>query len=438
MFTIHARSRDGIASDEDRGSRDRGPTSSIRYCRMCLVCDTMRPLSVKTPNESHRHWQTLPRGDMHNNHSQPDLKSVHQAALRWLVSSHVRGADGAYRSIYKPRTREYEDFYPGDSCLGVTAGAVVTLERAGYPDLALQSAGHIRGLLIEKNRDWAGALPTGRNSQHFLPNFMMFGVLALLHAHRKNRDDGFLQAAARAGTFVMDKMQLTDGSFYQMLGRKRHYRLLTRHLLPRHTMHAACIPAFLELCTATGEARFRSAALRFADWLCRQQRPDGSFPLERHTPLSKVAVGLRNRDLSEIVRGGLRAHPAAHTYSIQGLMLLGRIEEARRAAQWLSQQLGPNGLLYQFYYPDGTHSIEEDVMPTAHLGLLVLEYPELGLDKALPATIAEGVAYAQIRSEDPDAHGALRGLPLHPIRGDQAYAWDTIFGIELLHRILPT
>jgi hypothetical protein len=156
----------------------------------------------------------------------------------------------------------------------------------------------------------------------------------------------------------------------------------------------------------------------------------------RHSLASRVAVGLFQRNLREMIFGCGRGHPASQTHSINALMLMGRIHEARRSLQWLTQRLSPNGLLYQFYFTDGTHSVEEDVMPTAHLGLVLLDYPELGPTQELLTRIASGLLNAQIHSHDRNADGAIRGLPRHPVRGEDAYCWDTVYTILFLHRLL--
>jgi hypothetical protein len=75
-------------------------------------------------------------------------------------------------------------------------------------------------------------------------------------------------------------------------------------------------------------------------------------------------------------------------------------------------------------------------MPTAHFGLLALEYPGLGVNRATVKKIAEGMAYAQIQSSDPDADGGMRGLPLHRDSGENAYCWDTAHGLRFLQKLL--
>ena len=117
-------------------------------------------------------------------------------------------------------------------------------------------------------------------------------------------------------------------------------------------------------------------------------------------------------------------------------MLSGDLEGARRTAKWLSERLSPNGLLYEQYSEDGTHGLVEDVMPTAHFGLLLLDHPQLTENDNLVERIAGGILYAQIESADSGAHGAMRGLPLDPKLGGDAYAWDTAFAIRFLFRYL--
>jgi hypothetical protein len=365
----------------------------------------------------------------------PHARTVYDAAVKWLVESHIRRPDGGYRSIYKPASRDYENFNRCDTCLLATSGATQLLNELGHINLALGSAEHILDLQI-KSGPAQGAIPVGKNGRHCVPSYISVGALALLRMYEVTDDDRFLEAANRAGAFVIQRMQLGDGSIATIYALQRRYRLAMRYLLPRQIWQARCAELFLELHKITGKLRYRRAAVRLRDWLCGQQRPDGSFPLQSHTLASAAFASLRSRSVSSTARARHTSHPAANTWAIQTLVKFGNTDEARRSAQWIAGGLGPNGLLYQYYYGDGSTSVEEDVMPTAHLSLLGMDCPELGLDQGLPGIVARGIAYAQIRSDDPDANGAIRGLPLHETRGDQAYTWDTIFSIRLLRKLL--
>ena len=75
-------------------------------------------------------------------------------------------------------------------------------------------------------------------------------------------------------------------------------------------------------------------------------------------------------------------------------------------------------------------------MPTALFGLTALEHPELELPGDVPARIASGIVYAQIRSSDRAANGGVRGLPLDGALGEYAYCWDTAFSALFLGRML--
>jgi hypothetical protein len=370
------------------------------------------------------------------NISATDLRASYEQAVKWLVNSHVRTPDGGYHSIYKPKTREYGSWCANQTCLLSTSGAVLVLNSLGYAELASHSAEHICQLAINSHDELRGALLSGRESRFVFTNWMSTAIVALLQTYQRTQVDKFRQVAVEAGKFISRKMQNADGSITQhvyLAARTDNLRRLAR---PRHIWLANSVEAFLKLYEVTGEQCFKSSADRFINWLAEQQRVDGSFPRYQHSLMSRVAVGLQQRSLAEMLFGCRQGHPASHTQSLKALMLGGRIHEAELSARWLTQRLSPNGLLYQLYFRDGTHSVEEDVMPTAHFGLILLEYPELGATKELLMRIASGLVYAQICSADRNADGASRGLPLHPTRGEHAYCWDTGYSILFLQTLL--
>ena len=365
-----------------------------------------------------------------------DLRSTYEKAVYWLINSQIRTRDGAYRSVYKPKTKEYENWSGNRTCLLSTSGAALVLDSLGYEDLALHSTEHICRLAISSDDKFGGGLLSGRESRFVFANWMSTAILALLQTYQRSRADKFRQSAVEAGKFICERLQNADGSINPHIYLPARTNNLRRLARPRPIWLANSVEAFLKLYEVTGDQSFKSSADRFINWLVGQQRPDGSFPMYQHSLMSRLAAGLLQRNLREMTFGCNRGHPAGHTQSINALMLMGRIHEARRSLRWLIQHLSPNGLLYQFYFTDGTHSVEEDVMPTAHLGLILLDYPELEAAQELLTRIASGLLYAQIHSGDRNADGAVRGLPLHPIRGEDAYCWDTIYTILFLQRLL--
>jgi hypothetical protein len=365
-----------------------------------------------------------------------DFQSSFERAVEWLVNSDIRASDGAYYSYYKPTTREYENWFANQTCLLSTAGAVLVLDSLGYEDLMLHSAEHICELAIHSTDELRGGLLAGRGSRYVFANWMATAIVALLQVYQRTRADKFCQVAVNAGKFLSEKMQNRDGSINQHFYLPARTDNLRRLLRPRHIWLANSVEAFLQLYQVTGDQGLKASADRFIDWLLQQQRSDGSFPMYQHSLISRMAAGVLQGNLAEMFGGCRKGHPASHTHSIKALMLVGRVHEARLSAHWLAQQLSPNGLFYQFYFRDGTHSVEEDVMPTAHFGLVLLEYPELKATKELLIRIALGIVYAQIRSSDRNADGGVRGLPCHSSFGKYAYCWDTIHSILFLQRLL--
>ena len=365
-----------------------------------------------------------------------DLRSAYDAAIGWLINSHIRTPSGGYRSIYKPGTHEYVNWYNNETCLVSTAGAVLALDACGHEDLALESATYICGLAIVHDKALQGAILSGKGGRSIFANWIGSAIVALLRAYERSGQERFLAVAASAGRFVINRMQNADGSINQELSPAGSSALHGGILQPRQIWLANCVEAWLALHAATGDKAFKVASDRFVSWLLDQQKPDGSFPMFQRTVLSRTMLALLERRLSEAIRGCECSHPAATSHSIKALMLVGRTHEARLAAKTLTRGLSARGLLYQYYLPDQAHSVEEDVMPTAHFGLLALEYPSLGINRAVVKKIAEGMIYAQIQSSDPDADGGMKGMPLHRDAGEHAYCWDTAHGLRFLQKFL--
>jgi hypothetical protein len=133
--------------------------------------------------------------------------------------------------------------------------------------------------------------------------------------------------------------------------------------------------------------------------------------------------------------GCMLKHAASHTQSINALMFMGKIRETRHSLRWLTERLSSNGLLYQLFH--GRHAQRRRrCYADRSLRLGPLGLPRAWGHHDLLARIASGLLYAQIHSDDRNADGAVRGLPRHPIRGDDAYCWDTIYTILFLQRLL--
>lgn len=356
-------------------------------------------------------------------------------ARRWLKTSGIRQQDGAYRSIYDPRAKTYSCWYGNETCLNATTGAVLALSAAGEIELALQSARHICELSIHSpGSRHHGAIRAGRGSRLVFTNWIMSAVMALLRAHEVSREERYRSVAIAGGLFVADRMQHADGSIRQAASSGPVLeRLKDRFFRPRQIWLANAVEAFRSLAVSTGDKRFERSAARFVEWLRARQRSDGAFPAFQHTAASGVAAALWARDARGLRGDCHQAHPTAISRAIRALAA-GHADAARRAVIWAANHLSPNGLFYEQYDLNGGHSVSEDVMPTAFLGLTLLDHPRLIGSTDLLDRITAGLVHARIESDDPDAHGAFQGLPLHSRFSGDAYCWDTAFATQFLIR----
>jgi hypothetical protein len=173
-----------------------------------------------------------------------DLRSAYDAAVGWLVNSHIRIPGGGYHSIYKPDTHEYVNWYNNETCLVSTAGAVLALDASGHEDLALESATYICGLVIDHDQALQGAIVSGKGGRSIFANWIGSAIVALLQAYERSGQERFLAAAASAGRFVINRMQNADGSINQELSPAGSSALHGGVLQPRQIWLANCVEAW--------------------------------------------------------------------------------------------------------------------------------------------------------------------------------------------------
>lgn len=397
------------------------------------------------------------------------LVATLDGAVRWLLESGVRTADGGFRSIYRPGTDTWVTYGSGRSCLQCTAGGVLALlAAAGRPSatspdaatclrFALESAEHIRRLVHRGPGSDAGMLPCGLGADGVKLQHTEAALRSLIQVHDATGDAAWLEAAAAAGRWAIAGLQSPDGSFRSGTSRSPVGRLRGRLFGTRPSGAAACVATFRRLAKLTGESLFDESAVRLMGWLRRQQDDEGALPMYSYHPLSRLLASRRHGGWAELRRGCLRYHPAPNGWMIEAYLVEGNDAGARRVSAWFHRRLSPNGLLYQYYFTRrasseslldgfyapggivetsyGSHSVEEDVMPTASLGLHWLARPDLvpeGDAERMLAWIASGIAYSQVRGGGAKLEGGIRGLPLHPTANDDIYTWDTVYAVLYL------
>lgn len=400
------------------------------------------------------------------------LKEAFDRSIRWLRSSGVRTEDGGLRSIYRPARDEYVTYGGGRSCLQCTAGGVLAFLEAsrmargtgGDGGEALQeavrSAEQILGTIHDGPGGAEGAIPSGLGAASVKTLHTEAAIRSFLEVHEATGESRWLDAARSSAEWAVRSLQRADGSFRSGVGFSPYSRFRRSLVDVAPIGAAAYIGTLRRVARLTGNAGLDGAAGKLMAWLRNQQDDEGGFPMYRYRTLSRSIAAFFHGGTAELLRGCLRYHPSPNAWMIEAFLEEGDEAAARRVTGWLLPRIGPNGLLYQYYFPGGVgkgargagaahaggvvtepyggRSVEEDVMPTTSLALQWMRKPSLLAGKAetILERIAAGVVYAQVRSGDRRLDGGIRGLPLHPAFGDDIYTWDTAYGAIFLARYM--
>lgn len=123
-------------------------------------------------------------------------------------------------------------------------------------------------------------------------------ILACLQAWDSLGDQKYLNEAAAWAEFGLSQ-QADDGGLYLLDG-----------LYWNSDLTASELRAFVHMYEVTDDQRYLIAARRFADWLCQQQRSDGSWPIGIDRDLEVCAPNAGPGDMPHIAMALLRLHRA--------------------------------------------------------------------------------------------------------------------------------
>jgi hypothetical protein len=319
-----------------------------------------------------------------------------------------------------------------------TAGSVLVFLELDDVDLAVRSGEHILDLSISEAGPYDGAVLAGEDSKYIYAYYIAFAIRALVSLYRKTRRERYLEAAVRAARWVVAQMMNGDGSIGEVrVFRNRSLRDLFSNQYV--TWQAVFVDAFMGLEDLTGEEIFREAKARLLGWLKRVQKDDGSFYVCSRPLINRLARTAYTGDLSNLRDDfGLR-HATGNSAALEAFVLASDFENAEKVCSWMVKRLGENGLFYQYYFDNGRHTPEEDVMPTAHFGVTMLrnrKHPFFSDAEEICSKIANGIGYAQVSSTDSNSDGGVRGLPRHKTEDQNIYCWDTQYSILFLQALL--
>jgi hypothetical protein len=260
-------------------------------------------------------------------HFKPGDNLYHlKLTINWLCAAQDAIGDGGVSSFYDIHAGKWAPPYPE------TTGYIIPTfysfaDLSGddsYRDRANRMADWLLTIQLEN-----GAFPMGPLWSHWDRKPIVFDtgqvLHGLIHTYRRTNDQRYLDAAVRAGDWLVS-IQEPDGSW-------RKYTALDIV----HTYNVRTSWALLLLSEVCNQENYRNAAIKNLTWSLGQQEPDGWF---------------HNAGFN------LNEAPLTHTiaYTIEGLLESGRflgdqrmIEAARLAADHLKMKQETDGYLRARY-----------------------------------------------------------------------------------------
>lgn len=363
-----------------------------------------------------------------------DLEECLNKAVDWLENSGIVYPSGGARSIYNPIKKSFFNFEGGKTCLLSTAGCTQAFLKIGRLDLAQKSADHILECQLRSSNWLNGAILAGKLSHKIYPSYMGVAIKSLLKVYEAFGEEKYLRGAKNAAFWIIRNMQNSDGSinWIAYLNPKPVLKRINNIL---STWQAFNVWGFRRLTELTYDETYINAAVKLTNWLSDQQLPDGSFYQHKYSFTSRIFKRALRGDLKEAFFGCRRRHATSQSLALETFSMQKNYDRAKKVFSWLKNKLSPNGLLYQYYFDNNRHSKEEDVMPTAKFGMVLMN-DDFGNCKTLVDKIKKGILYAQIKCKDKERGGGMRGLPGDSIEGENVYCWDTAWAVLFLYKLI--
>ncbi|MBU0899513.1 hypothetical protein KKB54_01685 [bacterium] len=365
------------------------------------------------------------------------LLEDHNDTLSWLANSKIRREDGGYYSEYDPGKKKFKCWGEGSSCTLSTAGAILAfLGYQRYLDQAIISGEHLLSLIIKLSHQHQGLILSGKDSKTSRCYVSSVACLSLMELFALTKEEKYLQASQKIAQALIRNMVKKDGRLRREIIIKPglHFRFFFNLLQPTFLWDLESSLIFKKLHIYTKEQEYLEVYRRIIYWAHQNTNPEATIYFGKiNLPFIFYLSTEHTLDENKAnLKGWIsKFHPTALTALLKTYLEANKRAEAIKLASWLRDHLGPNGLLFQWYYPDDEHSEEEDVMPTAQFGLILMENEGIfkeGFSSYL-AIIYQGLLTAKIKSEDKNINASYKGLPFHWKRSDQASTWATVYAL---------
>ena len=347
------------------------------------------------------------------------VRSALEQALHWLTVAQDRVGTGGVGSY---------EFYGWTQGYPEVTGYIIpsiwdcraALGRGKLAERALRMADW--ELRIQKqDGGWEGGVE-GQNQPPIVFNTGQV-VRGLLRTHQETGDGRYLEAAVRAGDWIV-KHQEPDGSWTR-----------ANHMQIKRVYDSYVSAPLARLAQVTGVEAYERAAIRNCEFVLRQQRENGWFDNCDNSPY-------------------FNDQPITHTlgYTIDGLLetgaLLGRedfVAAGRKAADALMRRVSPSGLLLGRFDDAWRPRVSWACLTgCAQIGIIMMKlYTDSGEERYVDTArrLTDFLIYVQqLNAVGHCRSGALPGS--YPIWGPYAPfkypCWATKYLVDLLLLVEPT
>jgi uncharacterized protein YyaL (SSP411 family) len=246
--------------------------------------------------------------ERHQNRCRPEDHRGHAlAALDWICRAHDMGMDDGVAAMFS-LVEGWQGSYAETTgyIIPTMFDAASRFDRAEYRERAIEMAEWLRGCQLESGAFAGSFVGQAVGPRVFNTGQALFG---LCRAHAETERDDFLLSAVASGDWLLS--QLDDDGAWR--------RSTLDDII--HAYNARTGWSLLQLAEATGDSKYREAALLSAGWAADQQDDSGWY---RHNTFGRTDTSATLHTIAYTMRGLLEIGDATGTMEL--------VDSADRAA----------------------------------------------------------------------------------------------------------
>lgn len=354
-------------------------------------------------------------------------KTVEEAlssARDWLLDSGIQSPEGGFYAWYDLDKKEHSFLYSEITGYGITT--LLFLNSVSKDNIYIEKAERAAGWIIASALHRCGGVLTklfredyaadeafsfaGENIYSFDSAVVLY---AMVNLYKVTKNKSYLKAAIALASFLIEKMQNRGGSLRPVYNAKKNKmaELGNKWSNQPSGFLAKASMGLTDLYEATGDKRYRDAAVRICRYALTTQENSGRFITEADSRTTHL-------------------HP--HCYAAEGLLYTGAslkksefIESAERAAEWAIAHLNEKGINELYYSRTGSFN---EFQRTDILAQVL----RLGLIFSMAEDKLNQLKQLLLTYQYADGHSIQRGGFFYSKDRSHLNSWCTMFSLQTL------